>query len=67
MINDNSRNVRMRRLVPVDTGFALSALVGLGVLLAVFMFIGRDSTTTTATSTSAPTTTGSGSTSPMPR
>jgi hypothetical protein len=46
-----------------DKAFVLGGLVALGVILAVFMFLGRESSTTTASSGS-PATTGAGPTSP---
>jgi hypothetical protein len=46
-----------------DKTFVLGGLVALGVILAIFMFVGRDSATTTASNTPAATT-GAGSTAP---
>jgi hypothetical protein len=51
-----------RRVIPSDKTFVLGGLVALGVILAVFMFLGRDSATTTASNTPAATS-GAGSSS----
>ncbi|MBX9824469.1 MAG: hypothetical protein K2Y27_05680 [Xanthobacteraceae bacterium] len=51
-----------RSHISADKTFVLGGLVALGVILAVFMFLGRDSATTSASNTPAATT-GSGSTS----
>ena len=45
--------------IPTDKTFVLGGLVALGVILAIFMFLGHDSGTTTASNTPAATT-GSG-------
>ena len=52
--------------ISADKTFVLGGLVALGVILAIFMFLGRESATTTASNTPAATT-GSGSTSPPSR
>jgi hypothetical protein len=51
------------RRIASDKIFVLGGLVALGVILAVFMFLGGESSTTTALNGS-PATTGAGSTAP---
>jgi hypothetical protein len=74
MNQPNDPNFPRSRIIASDKTFVLGGLVALGVILAIFMFLGRDSATTTASNTpaattpsSSPGTTGAGSTSPASR
>lgn len=62
MPHPNDPNFPQSR-ISSDKTFVVGGLVALGVILAIFMFLGRDSATTTAMNGS-PANTGAGSTSP---